>query len=79
MIFNIGPFQLYRVEKSGTLDISLLCLKDAPCGWQYGWDDDMRGVTEPFISIRVGKLVVLHFEKFKKGWEVWFMGFWYVK
>ncbi len=78
MIFDIGPFQIYRVEKNGTLDVSLLCCKDKPWGWEYGWEDDMRGATKPLISFRIGKLVILYFERFKKGFEIWVLGFWWI-
>jgi len=76
MIFDIGPFRLYRVEKNSTLDISLICLDDWACGWEYGWRDDMRGTTNPIIELRIGKLMVLYLEIWKNGFEIWFMGFW---
>lgn len=78
MIFDIGPFQLYRVEKNGTLDISLKTFPELPWGWEYGWADPMAE-RKPLVCIRVGKLVVLSFETFHKGFELWFMGFWWVK
>ncbi len=86
MIFDIGPFRLYRV-KNGTLDISLKCTDDWACGWEYGYRDYMRGETDrPWIQIRIGKLMVLYFEFYSfplrdKGWgfEAWFMGFWWIK
>lgn len=76
MIFKLGPFTLYRVEKSGTLDISLTCMDNWACGWEYGWKDDMRGTDKPWIDLRLGKLQVLYFELFENSCEVWFMGFW---
>ena len=76
MIFDIGPFRLYRVEKNSTLDISLICLDDWACGWEYGWRDDMRGTDKPIIELRVGKLMVAYLQFFEGGCEVWFMGFW---
>lgn len=77
MIFDIGPFRLYRVEKNGTLDISLKCLEDWPCGWEYGWRDGMRSSEEkPVIEFRIGKLMVAFLEFYPGGLEVWFMGFW---
>jgi hypothetical protein len=75
MIFNIGPFELYRAQ-SGTLDISLKCMESRDCGWEYGWRDDMRGTNKPVVEFRIGKLVVLYLEVYKGGCEVWFMGFW---
>jgi hypothetical protein len=76
MIFELGPFTLYRVEKNGTLDISLTCMEDWACGWEYGWRDDRRGPDKPIIDFRIGKLVVLYFELHKSGCEWWLLGFW---
>lgn len=76
MIFDIGPFRLYRVEKDGTLCISLLCMEDWACGWEYGWRSDQRGHDEPLIEFRLGKLMVLYFQLWKGGCEWWVMGFW---
>ena len=78
MIFDIGPFRLYRVDKNHTLDISLKCMEDRACGWEYGWRDEMRGHDEPLIEFRIGKLVVFYFrlDDDKKGCELWILGFW---
>lgn len=76
MIFEIGPFTLYRVEKSGTLDISLKCLDGWACGWEYGYRDDLRGHDEPLIEFRIGKLMVFYVQVRKDFYEIWFMGFW---
>lgn len=75
MIFDLGPFRLYRGEKNGTLDISLKCMDDWAWGWEYGWRDEMRGHDEPLIEFRIGKLVVLYFQFNNTGCEVWCMGF----
>ena len=76
MIFDVGPFRLYRVTKNGTLDISLKCMDDWACGWEYGWRDEARGHDEPILEFRVGRLMVVYFQLFKGGCELWFMGFW---
>ena len=76
MIFDVGPFRLYRVEKNGTLDISLKCMEDWAFGWEYGWSDDMRGSETPVLQFRIGKLMVAYFGFNDTGCEVWFMGFW---
>lgn len=76
MIFDIGPFRLYRVEKNSTLDISLICLDDWACGWEYGWRDDQRGTDKPIIELRIGKMMVAYLQFFEGGCEVWFLGFW---
>lgn len=80
MIFKLGPFTLYRVKESGTLDISLTALDNWSCGWEYGWRDDLRGADEPVIEFRVGKLMILYFERFKSGgFETRLMGFWWIR
>lgn len=78
MIFDIWPFRFYRVEKDDTLCVSLICLDDWACGFQYGWRDDMRGTDKAWIDFRIGKLVILYFEPFKQtiGFEIWVLGFW---
>jgi len=76
MIFDVGPFRLYRVKKSGTLDISLICLDNWACGWEYGYRDDMRGTDKPIIDIRIGKLTILYFEMLEDSCEIWILGFW---
>ncbi len=76
MIFDVGPFRLYRVEKNGTLDVSIICLDDWPCGWEYGWRDPQRGEDTPIIEFRVGKLVVFYLDICKDSCELWVLGFW---
>jgi hypothetical protein len=77
MIFNIGPFQLYRTERTGTLDITLRCMEDWGFGWEYGWRDSMRSIEEtPIVEFRVGKLMILYLEVYPGGCEAWFLGFW---
>lgn len=76
MIFDIGPFRLYRVEKNGTLNVSLICLDNVACGWEYGWKDDARTNDTPWIEFRIGKLMILYFDLYENACEVWFMGFW---
>lgn len=77
MIMKVGPFTFYRVEKSGTLDVSLTCLGDWPFGWEYGWEDSAAN-RQPWIDVRIGKLRVLEFEKWKGGGEIWLLGFWII-
>lgn len=80
MIFDIGPFRLYRVEKNGTLDISLICLDNKACGWEYGWRDPMRGEDKAWVDFRIGKLTVIYFEPYKHGgFELWILGFWGIR
>ena len=76
MIFDIGPFQLYRVEKTGTIDICLRCMSDWACGWEYGWQDEMPRHNKPIIELRIGKLVIFYLAIHRIFCEVRFMGFW---
>lgn len=77
MIFDIGPFRLRRVSKSGTLEISLRCMEKLAFGWEYGWRDAMRNCSEtPIIQFRIGKLMILYIEFYKNSCEILFMGFW---
>jgi hypothetical protein len=76
MIFDIGPFRFYRVEKNGTLDISLICMEDWACGWEYGWRDPLRGEDTPIIEFRIGKLMVAYLNMYNGGCEFWLLGFW---
>ncbi len=76
MIFDIGPFRFYRVDKNDTLCVSLKCLDDWACGWEYGWRDSARGDSTPLIDFRIGKLVLLYLEIWEHGFEWWILGFW---
>ena len=78
MIFKIGPLTLYRVKHNGTLDIYFTCLGDWPFGWEYGWKDGMRGEDRPWVELRVGKLNIFYFEPYKRGVELWILGFWLI-
>jgi hypothetical protein len=76
MIFDIGPFRLYRVQDSETLDITLKCMDGWACGWEYGWADPLRGVNTAIIEFRIGKLTLLYLDLWNGGGEIWFIGFW---
>ena len=79
MIFKLGPFTLYRVTKNGTLDISVTAFGDAPFGWEYGWDDPLAA-RQPWFQARIGKLMLFSFQTFPSGgFEIWFMGFWWIR
>lgn len=76
--FDVGPFRLYR-SGDGSLSISLIAFDDLPFGWEYGWRDILRGEEHPLVSIRVGKLMMCYFERHENGFEIWLMGFWWIK
>ena len=88
-----GLFTIYKCrqdQSSKTVDISLTCMENWPCGWEYGWRDEYRGKETPLVQIRIGKLIVLYLEgKIRKekvnrrwkrsfGGEIWIMGFWII-
>lgn len=78
MIFKLGPFTLYRVPNSETLDITITALDNWPFGWEYGYQDPLAH-KRPWIEIRLGKLVLFYFEAYPKcGFELWIMGFWLI-
>lgn len=78
MSMTIGPLRFYRAN-NGSLDISFVGFSDCPWGWEYGWRDPMRGEDRALVDFRIGKLVVLYFQKYKKGFEVWVLGFWWIR
>jgi hypothetical protein len=78
MIRDFGPFTIYKVRSSKTLCISLKCIDDWACGWEYGYKCIFRGTDKPILEFRVGKLMVFFLEVWKGGCEVWLMGFWFL-
>lgn len=75
---DVGPFRFYKVERTGTLDISLIMFGNYPFGWEYGWEDPDSGLMKPWVSFRIGKLNIFYFEAWKWGLELWFFGFWVI-
>lgn len=78
MIMKIGPFTFYRVEETGTLDVTLTRWDNYPFGWEYGWADETTEPRTPYIDIRAGKLVLFFFEKWPRGFEIRLLGFWWI-
>lgn len=83
MIFKLGPFTLYRVEKNSTLCVSITALDNWPCGWEYGWEDPAAD-RKSWIELRLGKLVVFSFEAWQSyehlfGFEIRILGFWGIR
>lgn len=82
MVMDVGPFRFYR-PSNGSLNASLICLDKYPCGFEYGYRDKVRGVTEPLIDVRIAKLQVLYFERAVNDdgsvfREFWLLGFWFM-
>ncbi len=82
MIFELGPFTLYRTPSTGTLNVSLTCCDEQSWGYEWGWDDTMAGERRPIIHIRLWKMVLLSLEVWRLdegcGYELRFLGFWRV-
>ena len=78
MICQHGPFTFYRRPEAEYISITLTRFDNEPFGWEMGWEDPMAK-RKPLVELRVGRLIVFSFEKFKKGFEVWFLGFWLIK
>lgn len=82
MIFELGPFTLYRTTE-GTLNVSLTCCDEYPWGFEWGWDDPMAGERYPIVHIRVWKLILLSYERWERkrgvGMEIRLLGFWWVR
>lgn len=78
MICKHGPFTFYAREEAGYLSITLTACDNQPWGWEWGWEDRMAE-RKPWIRLRIGKLVIFSFETWKKGFEVWLLGFWLIQ
>lgn len=77
MICKHGPFTFYSLEERGYLSITLTACDNQPWGWEWGWEDPMAG-REPWLDVRLGKLVLFSFQGFKKGFELRLLGFWLI-
>lgn len=79
MIKDYGPFRFYKVANDeGSICISLKAFDNYSFGWEYGYSDPARGVTKPWLNIRIGKLNVFYFETWRWGFELWVLGFWII-
>lgn len=78
MICEHGPFTFYRRPEAEYISINLTAFDNAPWGWEMGWEDPMAD-RKPLVELRVGRLVVFSFEKFKEGFEIRLLGLWWVK
>lgn len=75
---KFGPFDYFKVGQTKGITAWLRGYDNASWGFEWGYRDSMRGTDKPLVDFRVGKLTLLYFEKFKKGFEVWFLGFWWI-
>lgn len=74
---DIGPLRFYRVPKTGSLCVSVKYFDDFAFGWEYGYDDRLCE-RRPWLSLRMGKLMLFSFECWKDGFEIWLLGFWWI-
>ncbi len=77
MIFNIGPFTLYRCDDNNHLDITLTVFSEAPFGWEYGDAEGLEG-SDALVFIRVFGLNVLRIEFWRWGFDLRLLGFWWI-
>lgn len=80
-IRKYGPFSVYRMknkkERKNFLDISLSAYQDHSFGWEWGSDNTYQ--RQPVIHVEVCGFKLLYLELFVEGFEVWIMGFWWLK
>lgn len=82
MVVDVGPIRIYR-PSNGSLNLSLIALDKWPCGFEYGFRDKARGVSEPWLDFRIGKLQIAYYESVKLDdgdvfREAWLFGFWFM-
>jgi hypothetical protein len=75
-------FNVSRTPDTDILNVSLKACSEQPWGWEWGTEDG-AAQRVPLLRIRVGKLVVFGFEAWYHrdsgpGFELWFMGFWWI-
>ena len=75
-----NPFRIYRANKSkegkNFIDISLKGFQNSPFGWQWGNDGEFRFGD---INIHIFGLDIIYFEKFRGGFDIRILGFWWIK
>lgn len=76
---NIGPFRTVhcKVKKEGKhfFDISLRALGDCPVGWLWGNDTYNQDFDTNILILGFN---VFAFKKFKPGFEIRVLGFWWM-
>lgn len=66
-----------QTTPSGIVDVSLKACNNQPWGWEWGVEDPLARRV-PWLRVRVGKLVIFSIEFWRWGFELAFMGFWWV-
>ena len=77
---RFGPFSYFRTKRTGGISAWWTGKDNASWGWEWGYQDDVGSSTgsRVHLSIRIGKLVVAHYETWpRKGLAMHFMGFWW--
>ena len=74
---HIGPIHYHYLREKRTgkhfLDIWIW----EGCGWMWGSDQPME--NKIYVSVAMFGLTIIHIERWKGGWEIAFMGFWWIK
>lgn len=58
------------------MDIYLKRYQDRSFGWEWGADGNE--VWDFAVLIRIAYFNILGWQFYKKGFEVWFLGFWWI-
>jgi len=73
---KIGPFSYYWGPGHSFISAWLTRFPNSQFGWE--WGSDGLGDDHPYIVLRIGGLKVLGLEWDKSGFEIWFLGFWWM-
>ncbi len=75
---KFGPWRYFTIKSTEGFSAFLKGHDNLPFGFEWGWRCPGRGVDNPIIEIRLGKLLLLFFEIFKNGFELHLLGFWII-
>ncbi len=75
---SFGPFDYFRLDHIDNYSFWLRGHEDANWGFEWGYEDGAARRC-PLLRIRVGKLVVFSIELWCWGWELTFLGWWWIK
>lgn len=74
-----GPFSYYRhsskKERKNFLSVWMTAYDSSSFGWEWGTDNNE---SNPSWQIRLNYFNVFSYEKFKKGFMIYVLGFWYM-
>ncbi len=73
---KLGPFGWFWGPKKRFLDVHLWARPNAPYGWAWG-RDGQEALGD--VEIALGPFRVFSFLKYKEGFGLHILGFWWVK